>query len=75
MFSTVIVLDDLEDWKHYNFYLPNMHFHVALRLEGTPEHMAKTLIIPSNLFNDDPNTIKLIKNIQKGSRVANNIKI
>lgn len=74
MFSTAIVLDGLEDWKHYVFYLPNMQFHVALHVGGTPEHMAKTFILPSDLFNDELSSIELIRKFQKGSRVANNLK-
>ena len=66
LFSTAIVLDGLEDWKHYVFYLPNMQFHVALRVGGTPEHMAKTLIIPSNFFNDELSSIELLRKFQKG---------
>lgn len=74
MFSTVIVLDGLEDWKHFVFYLPNMQFHVAFCVNGTPPDLAKTLILPTNFFDDDLSSIKLIKSIQLNSRIAGNLK-
>ncbi|PKH08178.1 hypothetical protein [Moritella sp. Urea-trap-13] len=74
MFSTAIVLDVLDDWKHYVFYLPNMQFHVALRVQGTPEHMDKTIIFPSDFFEDEIGSVELIRMAQKGSKKAANLK-
>ncbi|EIC5076822.1 hypothetical protein K9512_004302 [Vibrio parahaemolyticus] len=73
MFSTAIVLDCLDDWKHYIFYLPNMQFHIAIRVNGTPENMSKTIVIPANFYEDEIGSIQIIKNVQKDSRKASNL--
>lgn len=73
MCSTVIVMDDLPDFKHFVFYLPNLQFHVAIHVHNTPSDLVKTMIIPSDFFNDEINTLQLIKKFQKGSRKARNL--
>lgn len=72
-FTTAIVMDTLDDWKHFVFYIPNMQFHIALRVKGTPDEMVKTLIIPSDFKKDEIGSINLLRKFQEGSRVANNL--
>ncbi|MBF4308065.1 hypothetical protein, partial [Vibrio anguillarum] len=59
--------------KYYTFYVPNMQFHVALRVGGTPEDMSKTIVMPSNFFDDDLGSIEMIRNTQSGSRKSANL--
>lgn len=73
LISTATVFDALDDWKHYTFYVPNMQFHVALRVGGTPEDMSKTIVMPSNFFDDDLGSIEMIRNTQSGSRKSANL--
>lgn len=74
IFTTVIVMDGLDDWKHFIFYIPNMQFHIAMHVSGTPSKMAKTLIIPTDFKEDEIGSINLIRKFQKGSRVSKNLK-
>ncbi len=73
MFSTAIVLDSLDDWKHYVFYLPNMLFHIGIRVNGTPQKLSKTIVIPANFYDDEIDTIEMIRYAQKGSKKALNL--
>ncbi|MBB1329500.1 hypothetical protein H5087_09085 [Pseudoalteromonas sp. SR43-7] len=73
MCSTVIVMDDLPDFKHFVFYLPNLQFHFAIHVHNTPSDLVKTVIIPSDFFNDEIETLQLIKEFQKGSKKARNL--
>lgn len=74
MFTTAIVMDGLADWKHFIFYIPNMQFHIAMHVSGTPSKMAKTLIIPTDFKEDEIGSIKLIRKFQAGSRVSKNLR-
>jgi len=74
LFSTVIVMDSLPDWKHYVFYIPNMQFHVALNINGTPEHMNKTFITLANFFTDEIGTLNQLKKYQSSAKIAHNLK-
>ncbi|EJV0610147.1 hypothetical protein [Vibrio parahaemolyticus] len=73
LFSTVMVMDGLPDWKHYVFYIPNIQFHVAINTEQAINEVYKTIIIPSNFFEDEIETLKQLKKHQSGARIANNI--
>ncbi|HCE3205358.1 TPA: hypothetical protein NJ811_004485 [Vibrio parahaemolyticus] len=73
LFSTVMVMDGLPDWKHYVFYIPNIQFHVAINTEQAINEVYKTIIIPSNFFEDEIGTLKQLKKHQSGARIANNI--
>lgn len=74
IFTTAIIMDGLADWKHFIFYIPNMQFHIAMHVSGTPSRMAKTLIIPTDFKKDEIGSINLIKQFQEGSRVSKNLR-
>ncbi|MFM5705136.1 hypothetical protein ACET7L_05130 [Aeromonas veronii] len=73
LFSTVMVMDGLPNWKHYVFYIPNIQFHVAINTEETMNEVYKTTIIPSNFFEDEINTLEQLRKHQSGARIAKNI--
>lgn len=73
LFSTVMVMDGLPDWKHYVFYIPNMLFHVAINTKEESNKLYKTSITPSNLFHDEIDTLKLIKKLQSDAKIAANL--
>ncbi len=73
LLSNVIVMDNLDDWKHCIFYLPNMQFHFAICVNGTPKDLSKTIVLPANLYEDEIGSIQIIRNVQKGSKKASNM--
>jgi len=73
MTSSVIVLDGLDDFKHFIFYLPSMQFHICVHVDEMPPDLANTVVQPENLFDDKIKTLELIKAFQRNSRKASNL--
>lgn len=73
LFTTVIVMDGLEDWKHFAFYLPNMLFHIAFSIKDEiPNEFIEPMIFPDNLFCDEARILKIVADLQKGAYKTKN---
>lgn len=75
LFTSVIVFDTHENWKHFVFCLPNMLFHIAFSVKCEISNKFKELmIIPDNLFNfnDETKILSLIRDFQKDAKIAQN---
>lgn len=73
LFTTVIVMDGLEDWKHFAFYLPNMLFHIAFSIKDEiPNEFIEPIIFPDNLFCDEAGILKIVADLQKGAYKTKN---
>ncbi|MDP4487293.1 hypothetical protein QDG88_04915 [Pseudoalteromonas piscicida] len=74
MFTSVVFLDKNDKFKHYNFMLPNMWFHIIIDDdEYNNEKSDEVIITPCDFFKDEI-IIKLMKYFHKGNAVSDKAK-
>lgn len=72
--TNTFVLDKLDDWKSFSFYVPNMLFHIAVHInDEIPNEFKELMILPENLLSDEMQVLAYFKKIQDNARIAQNL--
>lgn len=70
MFTSVVFLDQLDKFKHYNFMLPNMWFHIIIdKDECDNEKNNEVMVNPCDFFKKE-SIIKLMRHFHKGNAIT-----
>ena len=70
MFTSVVFLDKLDKFKHYNFMLPNMWFHIIIDDDEYDNEKNNEVVINPCDFFEDESIIKLMRHFHKDNAIS-----